>query len=194
MTGHTSFVPLSGPQIIPFLPGYIPPDVDMPAIKAQVAADGVSAPPALRPGLLHVVADARNDGINLKIVVLDHNPPIDTPLRDIATVVGADYKDTTVLVLSPSYVGTYSTQFPRVTLEAGEDISKTGNPVVSAQNFLNELNAPEFPWTALTIVLLVVVLAAAVGTRILQVRGRRAALAADGDGTATVAADPPADL
>ncbi|MDI3315032.1 MAG: hypothetical protein QJR12_12425 [Mycobacterium sp.] len=191
MTGQGAFVPPSGPQIIPFLPAYIPPDVDMPAIKAQVAADGVSAPPADLPGLLHVVAEARKDGINLKIVVLDHNPPIDTPLRDIATVVGADYKDTTVLVLSPSYVGTYSTQFPRVTLEAGEDISKTGNPVVSAQNFLNELNTPEFPWTALTIVLLLVVFAAAVGTRILQVRGGRAALAADG--SATPAADRPSD-
>lgn len=183
MTGQASFVPLSGPQTIPFLPAYIPQDVDIIAIKAQVAADGASAPPAVLPGLLQVVNEARDDGINLKIVVIDHNPPTDTPLRDIATVVGADYKDATVLVLSPSYVGTYSTQFPRVTLEAGEDTSKTGNPVVSAQDFLNELNTPEFPWSALTIVLLVVVLAAAVGTRIMQVRSRRSAMSADGTGT-----------
>ncbi|GFG76061.1 Rv1476 family membrane protein [Mycobacterium botniense] len=180
MTEHASFVPVPGPQTIPFLPAYIPQDIDMTAIKAQVAAEGVSAPPAVVPELLQVVNEARDDGINLKIVVIDHNPPIDTPLRDIATVVGADYKDATVLVLSPSYVGTYSTQFPRVTLEAGEDISKTGNPVLSAHNFLNELNAPEFPWSALTIVLLVVVLAAAVGTRIMQVRSARSPLAADG--------------
>ena len=104
------------------------------------------------PGLLDVVNQAHADGINLKIVLLDHNPPNDTPLRDISTVVGADYPDATVLTLSPSYVGSYSTHFPRVTLEAGEDIAKTGNPVVSAQHFLNELNAPEFPWTGLTIV------------------------------------------
>ncbi|HYB34335.1 MAG TPA: DUF6676 family protein [Mycobacterium sp.] len=183
MTGQASFVPPPGPQTIPFLPAYIPQDVDMTAVKAQVAADGVSAPPAVMPGLLQVVNEGRDDGINLKIVVLDHNPPIDTPLRDIATVVGADYPDATVLVLSPSYVGTYSTQFPRVTLETGEDISKTGNPVVSAQNFLNELNTPKFPWSALTIVLLVVVLAAAVGTRIMHVRSRRLATSADGTGT-----------
>jgi hypothetical protein len=183
MTGQASFVPLSGPQTIPFLPAYIPQDVDMTAIKAQVAADGVSAPPAVLSGLLQVVNKARDDGINFKIVVIDHNPPIDTPLRDIATVVGADYKDATVLVLSPSHVGSYSTQFPRVTLESGEDISKTGNPVVSAQNFLNELNTPEFPWSALTIVLLVVVLAAAVGTRIMQVRSKRSAMSVDGTGT-----------
>ncbi len=159
----------------PALPVYIPQDVDMTAVKAQVAATGVSAPAAETPGLLHIVDEAHAHGINLKIVLLDHNPPNDTPLRDISTVVGADYHDATVLTLSPSYVGSYSTQFPRVTLEAGEDIAKTGNPVVSAQHFLKELNSPEFPWTGLTIFLLLAVLAAAVGTRFLQVRSKRSA-------------------
>lgn len=167
MTGHE------------FLPLYIPQDVDMTAIKAQVAATGVSAPPSVLPGLLVVVDQAHAEGINLKIVLLDHNPPNDTPLRDISTVVGADYHDATVLTLSPNYVGSYSTQFPRVTLEAGEDIAKTGNPLVSAQHFLHELNSPEFPWTGLTILLLIGVLAAAVGTRFLQLRGKRAATPAD---------------
>lgn len=166
MTGHV------------VLPLYIPQDVDMTAIKAKVAVDGVSSPPDALPGLLEVVNQAHADGINLKIVLLDHNPPNDTPLRDISTVVGADYHDATVLTLSPSYVGSYSTQFPRVTLEAGEDIAKTGNPVVSAQHFLHELQSPEFPWTGLTIFLLIGVLAAAVGTRFLQVRGKRAATSA----------------
>ena len=100
----------------------------------------------------------------------------------VESVVGADYPDATVLTLSPSYVGTYSTHFPRVTLEAGEDIAKTGNPVVSAQHFLSELNSPEFPWTGLTIVLLIGVLAAAVGTRLLQLRSRRAATSAQAAG------------
>jgi len=162
----------------PVLPLYIPQDVDMTAIKAQIAAVGVSAPPSAMPGLLDVVNQAHADGINLKIVLLDHNPPNDTPLRDISTVVGADYHDATVLTLSPSFVGSYSTQFPRVTLEAGEDIAKTGNPVVSAQHFLHELNGPEFPWTGLTIFLLVGVLAAAVGARFLQVRAKRSATSA----------------
>ncbi|HUH71115.1 MAG TPA: DUF6676 family protein [Mycobacterium sp.] len=161
------------------LPLYIPQDVDMTVVKAQVAAVSVSAPPAALPGLLDVVNQAHREGINLKIVLLDHNPPSDTPLRDISTVVGADYHDVTVLTLSPNFVGSYSTHFPRVTLEAGEDIAKTGNPVVSAQHFLNELNAPEFPWTGLTIFLLIGVLAAAVGTRFLQLRSRRSATSAD---------------
>jgi len=162
----------------PPLPTYIPQDVDMTAIKAQVAVDGVSAAPAAMPGLLDVVNQAHAEGIDLKIVLLDHNPPNDTPLRDVSTVVGADYPDATVLTLSPSYVGSYSTQFPRVTLEAGEDHSKTGNPVVSAQNFLHALNTPEFPWTGLTIFLLIGVLAAAVATRFLQLRDKRAATSA----------------
>ncbi|ORV88097.1 hypothetical protein AWC11_15450 [Mycobacterium interjectum] len=172
MTGHV------------VLPLYIPQDVDMTAIKAKVAVDGVSAPPDALPGLLEVVNQAHADGINLKIVLLDHNPPNDTPLRDISTVVGADYHDATVLTLSPSYVGSYSTQFPRVTLEAGEDIAKTGNPVVSAQHFLHELQSPEFPWTGLTIFLLIGVLAAAVATRFLQLRGKRAATPAGATHTA----------
>ena len=182
MTGQDSFV-VPPPQttffLHPVMPVYIPTDVDMNAIKAQVAAVGVSAPPAAMPGLLDVVNQAHAEGINLKIVLLDHNPPNDTPLRDISTVVGADYRDATVLTLSPNFVGSYSTHFPRVTLEAGEDIAKTGNPVVSAQHFLNELNAPEFPWTGLTIFLLIGVLAAAVGTRLLQLRSRRSATSAD---------------
>jgi hypothetical protein len=183
MTGQDSFVQLPLPQTIPALPVYIPQDVDMTAVKAQVAAVGVSAPPAVMPGLLEVVDQAHAEGINLKIVVLDHNPPNDTPLRDISTVVGADYPDATVLTLSPNFVGSYSTHFPRVTLEAGEDISKTGNPVVSAQHFLGELNSPEFPWTGLTIVLLIGVLAAAVGTRFMQLRSKRSATSTDKAGT-----------
>lgn len=102
-------------------------------------------------------------------------------------MVGADYHDATVLTLSPNYVGSYSTQFPRVTLEAGEDIAKTGNPVVSAQHFLHELNAPEFPWTGLTIFLLIAVFAAAVGTRLLQLRSGRPATSANAAETPTEA-------
>ncbi len=40
---------MTGPrhhQTIPFLPGYIPQDVDMTAVKAEVAALSVSAPAA----------------------------------------------------------------------------------------------------------------------------------------------------
>jgi hypothetical protein len=146
--------------VIPFLPAYIPPDVDMNKVKADVGDDGVSAPAADVAGLRQVVADARKEGIDLKIVVIETNPPIDTPLRDIATEVGQAYPGSTVLAISPSWAGTYSTSFDRVTLEAGQD-------------FLSQLTTPDFPWTAFTIVLVLAVAAAAALVRMLQIRAKR---------------------
>lgn len=162
----------SAPAFIP-VPAFIPPDVDIEAVKADVASDGVSAPAADEPGLLQVVEQAKQDGIDLKIVVINSDPYIDTPLRDIATEVGEANPGSTVLVLSPSFAGTYSTAYDRVTLEAGEDLAKTGNPVQSSQNFVSQLNTPDFAWTGLTIFLLFAVFLAAVVTRILQVKSRR---------------------
>jgi hypothetical protein len=155
------------------------PDQCLAIVQEQVTAENISAPPAVTPALLQVINQAHDDGIDLKIVVLDRNPPNDTPLRDIATVVGSQHPDATVLVLSPNYVGSYSTHFPRATLEIGEDNAKTGNPVVSAQSFLHQLDTPQFPWTAFTIVLLIGVLAAAIGTRFMQLRARRSATSQD---------------
>jgi hypothetical protein len=156
-----------------------PPEQCLAIVEQQVTADNISAPATVTPALLQVINQAHAESIDLKIVVLDHNPPIDTTLRDIATRVGQQHPDATVLVLSPNFVGTYSTHFPRATLEIGEDNAKTGNPVVSAQNFLHQLNTPQFPWTVFTIVLLIVVFAAAVGTRVMQLRARRSATSLD---------------
>jgi hypothetical protein len=165
------------------------PDQCLAIVQSQVTAENVSAPAAVAPALLQVVDRAHKDGIDLKIVVLDHNPPNDTPLRDIATVVGSQHTDATVLVLSPNYVGSYSTHFPRSTLEIGEDNAKTGNPVVSAQNFLHQLNTPQFPWTAFTIVLLIGVFVAAVGARMMQLRAKRSATLQDAAAAAMKDAD-----
>jgi hypothetical protein len=171
---------VTGPHVIPFLPSYIPPDVDMNQVKADVAEDGVSVPPADAadvPALREVVEQARKDGIELKIVVIEHNPPIDTPLRDIATEVGKAHPDATVLAISPAFAGTYSTHFDRVTLEAGQDVAKTGDPVQSSKNFVSELTTQHFPWTPFSIVLVLAVIAAVVVTRVLQVRGKCASAA-----------------
>ena len=155
------------------------PDQCLVTVQEQVTAENISAPAAVTPALLQVINQAHDDGIDLKVVVLDRNPPNDTPLRDIATVVGSQHPDATVLVLSPNYVGSYSTHFPRATLEIGEDNAKTGNPVLSAQSFLHQLDTPQFPWTAFTIVLLIGVLAAVIGTRFMQLRARRSATSQD---------------
>jgi hypothetical protein len=167
----------AGPHTIPFLPTYIPPDVDLNAVKADVGDHGVSAPAADVPALRQVVAEAKQKGIDLKIVVIEKDPPIDTPLRDIASEVGHAYPGSTVLAISSRWAGTYSPTFDRVTLEAGQDLAKTGNSVQSSKNFLSELTTPHFPWTAFTIVLTIAVIAAVVATRTLQLWGRRAAAA-----------------
>jgi len=150
-------------------------------VLVDVRDDGVSAPEdADIAGLRQVVADANQKGIDLKVVVMSQSPPIDTPLRDIATEVGKANPGSTVLVISPGWAGTYSTSYDRVTLEAGQDVAKTaGNPVQATENFVSQLQTPDFPWTALTIVLVIAVALATVLTRVLQVRGRRAEHAND---------------
>ncbi|MHA3022120.1 Rv1476 family membrane protein [Mycobacterium sp. BMJ-28] len=173
---------------IEFAPAYIPPDVCstvglglttpvdqcMAQVLADVREDGVSAPASADPAALaQVVADAKGKGIDLKLVVLPTSPPIDTPLRDIADQVGTSYPGSTVLAISPGFAGTYSPVYDRVTLEAGQDLAKTGNAVQSSKNFVTQLSTPDFPWTPFTIALVLGVAVAAVGARLLQVRARR---------------------
>jgi len=172
-----------------------PPDQCMKQVLVDVAHDGVSAPQdADIAGLRQVVADAKQKGIDLKVVVVPQNPPIDTPLRDVATEVGRAYPGSTVLVISPIWAGSYSTTYDRVTLEAGQDVAKTaGNPTQAAKNFVSQLQTPLFPWTTLTIVLLVVVAIATVLTRVLQVRRRRSAEPVKPPNPSEPPADPAAD-
>lgn len=167
---------LPAPTFIPLevctavgLPMDSPLDNCMAAVLADVAKNGVAAPEADVAGLQKVVAGAQDRGLDLKVVVMEKSPIIDTPLRDIATRVGQDHPDSTVLVLSPQFAGTYSTHYDRVLLEAGQDVAKTAsNPVQGAQNFVDQLHTPIFPWTAFTIGLVLAVGAAAVLTRVLQ--------------------------
>jgi hypothetical protein len=179
-----------GPNVIPFLPTYIPQDVCGPVGKdpantpvdtcmnlviADVKADGVSASATPdNAGLADVVAEAKAKGVDLKIVVVDRNPPIDTPLRDVATEVGEAYPGSTVLVLSPTEAGTFSTTYSRVTLEAGQDVAKGRGSVQGSKNFVSELTTPHFPWTTFTIVVVLAVVAAVVATRALQLKSKRA--------------------
>ncbi|SEH81239.1 hypothetical protein SAMN04489835_4441 [Mycolicibacterium rutilum] len=179
-----------GPHVIPFLPAYIPPDVCGPVgqdpattpvdtcmslVIDDVRDDGVSAAPTPEnEGLPEVIAEAQQKGVDLKIVVVDRNPPIDTPLRDIATEVGEAFPGSTVLVLSPTESGTFSTTYDRMTLEAGQDVAEGRGPVQGSKNFLSELTASHFPWTTFTILVVLGVVAAVIGTRLLQVRSKRA--------------------
>jgi hypothetical protein len=174
--------------VIPFPPTYIPPqvcatvgkdastppDACMDLVLADVRDDGVSASATQdKAGLSAVVADAKQKGIDLKIVVLDQSPPIDTPLRDIATEVGEAYPGSTVLVLSPTESGTFSTTYDRMTLEAGQDVAEGRGSVQGAKNFVSELTNQHFPWTTFTIVVVLAVIAAVAATRMLQNRAKR---------------------
>jgi hypothetical protein len=155
-------------------PATTPVDTCMNLVIADIKDDGVSAAPTPEnAGLADVVADAKQKGIDLKIVVVDRNPPIDTPLRDVATEVGEAYPGSTVLVLSPSESGTFSTTYDRVTLEAGQDVAEGRGAVQGSKNFVSELTTQHFPWTTFTIVLVIAVAVAVVATRILQVKAKR---------------------
>jgi hypothetical protein len=143
-------------------------------VIADIKDNGVSAADVPEnAGLADVVAEARQKGIDLKIVVVDRNPPIDTPLRDIATEVGEAYPGSTVLVLSPTESGTFSTTFDRMTLEAGQDVAEGRGPVQGSKNFVSELTTQHFPWTTFTIVVVLAVIAAVAATRMLQNRAKR---------------------
>ncbi len=166
---------LPAPTFIPLevctavgLPMSTPLDSCISAVLADVARDGVAAPKDDVAGLQKVVAGARDRGIDLKVVVMEKSPVLDSPLRDVANRVEQANPGSTVLVISPGWAGSYSTSYDRVLLEAGQDVVKTADtPVQGAQNFVDQLSTPIFPWTAFTIVLVAAVAAAAV-TRFLQ--------------------------
>jgi hypothetical protein len=174
------FVPLEIPaelcSTIGAPPGTLPGEC-LNKVIVDVGDDSVSAPKGEDAApLREVVAEAKQKGIDLKIVVLPVSPPIEAPLRDVASEVGHAYPGSTVLVLSPGRAGTYSRNFDRVTLESGEDVAKEpGGYVHGARSFVNELAKPEFPWTVLTILIVLGVAIGVVLTRTLQVRARRAA-------------------
>ena len=132
--------------------------------KVQRRRRRVGAPAAVVPALKQVVSDARQDGIDLKIVVIGKNPPVDTPLHDIATEVGRAYPGSTALVLSPSYAGTYSPTFDRITLEVGPGCGQDRRPRAVVEEFVNQLSRPT---AAMTVVLVLAGMAATVATRIL---------------------------
>lgn len=144
-------------------PAEVPTFVDLSSTLADVADDGVAAPGKDIAGLEGVVARASEHGIDLSIVVVDEPAPLDSQLRDLATSVGAT-DGGTVLVLGPGQVGTFSDSIDRVTLEAGQDQAYTGDPVASANNFLDVVLEPGTPWTALTVALVLVVAAVLSGT------------------------------
>ncbi|CCQ16543.1 putative membrane protein [Rhodococcus sp. AW25M09] len=156
----------------------IPAGVDVDSIVATVRESGVSAPADEEAGLSDAVARADDHGIDLSIVIVPNEPRHDSQLRDLATAVGAR-DGGTVLVLSPGQVGTFSDSISRVTLEAGQDRTYTGNHVVAADNFVDTLVEDQTPWGLLTGGLVVAVAAVATLTAAVKARRYRSAATTD---------------
>ncbi|MGW0022182.1 Rv1476 family membrane protein [Rhodococcus sp. NPDC003382] len=150
----------------------LPPSVTLEQVLADLADDGVSAPSDRVDDLVEQVERAQDHGIELRVIVVDRDPRIDSQLRDLATEVGSE-QGGTVLVLSPGWVGAYSDSLDRVTLEAAQDRTYTGDPVVSTRNFVDSITEPGPDWTAWTVVLIVLVAAAAGATAAAKAVRRR---------------------
>jgi hypothetical protein len=152
----------------------LPPGVTLGQVLADLADDQVAAPAGRVDDLVEQVHRAQDHGIDLRVVVVDRDPRMDSQLRDLATEIGAQ-EGGTVLVLSPGWVGAYSDSLDRVTLEAAQDRTYTGDPVVSTRNFVDSITEPGPPWTAWTILLILVVAAAAGATALAKAVRRREA-------------------
>ncbi|WP_245567873.1 Rv1476 family membrane protein [Nocardia jiangxiensis] len=155
----------------------IPPEVDVHTILAQLAADHVSVPEGDDPSDLEsVVADTRDQGIPLSVVVVPGNPSPDSSLRDLATVVGKS-EHGTVLVLSDDWAGTYSDTYSRYRLEKAEDIAKNrhgGHSVEATRAFVQSLETNGLiSWPVFTYVLLLGVLVVTGGLYLVKRRRSR---------------------
>ncbi|MGG7099758.1 DUF6676 family protein [Rhodococcus sp. 24CO] len=169
---HLVFTPLhaSGPlHAAPPLHAAVPSDVDVDDVVADVAQNGVSAPAADVPALVDVVADARERGVDLSVIVLDTNPSRDTDLRDLATTVG-ESEGGTILVMSPDWMGSSSDSISRVQLETAQDRSFGDSSAVIADRFSHEIVQPGPPWALYTVLLVAIVAAAAAITFVVKWR------------------------
>ncbi|WP_278313057.1 Rv1476 family membrane protein [Lolliginicoccus levis] len=131
----------------------VPPGLDLGAVLEGLSDDNVWAPEADVDALQEIVAEAAGEGIDLKIVAVPYHPVYGSGLRDLANDIGAADSGT-VLALSPFAVGTYSDDVDRFTLEGAQHEVDPGDPVVAASTFLEGLTDEGFPWTTVTLVVL----------------------------------------
>ncbi|EFV90426.1 hypothetical protein ES5_16179 [Dietzia cinnamea P4] len=141
----------------------VPQWLDFPAVVADLADDGVSAPEPFVEGLRTVVEEAADRGLDLKVVYTEAPAAVYTDARDVATFLNEEYEGT-ILVRTPAFIGSSSDTIPRHRLEAGQDDAwEEFDPVASAAVFAHKVTAPTPPWgavTAVTLVLAVVALVA----------------------------------
>ena len=153
----------------------VPTWLDYRAVSEDLSDDGVAAPADLVAGLRGVVQDAAAHGIDLKIVYTDDPNGPYTQARDLATTLGLEHPGT-ILVRTPSYVGSTSDSISRYRLEAGQDDAyKEKDPVLAATVFEHSLQKPAPPWGAYAgVLLLVIVLAVVAFVMLIRRRARGA--------------------
>ncbi|ADG78688.1 TPM domain-containing protein OS=Tsukamurella paurometabola (strain ATCC 8368 / DSM / CCUG 35730/ CIP 100753 / JCM 10117 / KCTC 9821 / NBRC 16120 / NCIMB 702349 / NCTC 13040) OX=521096 GN=Tpau_2076 PE=4 SV=1 [Tsukamurella paurometabola] len=147
----------------------VPTDVDMTALKADLADGGVAilnpAYQGMESQVAAVVKDAEAKGIeNFKVIVLAHDYRPDTSLRDLGTELAKQEGGTmSVLVMSPTQVAGFSTgQLSRYQIEKAQDGHKpTGltlnNPPAAARDFVDIADNATFPWAGFTVALVLFV-------------------------------------
>ncbi|MBD8505229.1 hypothetical protein HT102_01825 [Hoyosella sp. G463] len=131
----------------------VPPGLDLAEVLDGLSDDNVWAPEADVEALQGIVAEAAESGIDLKIVAIPYHPVYGSGLRDLANDIGAADSGT-VLALSPWAVGTYSDDVDRFTLERAQHEVVPGDPVAASSTFLDGITEQGFPWTTVTLVLL----------------------------------------
>ncbi|PRQ12093.1 hypothetical protein C1Y63_03230 [Corynebacterium sp. 13CS0277] len=122
------------------------------------------------PGLEQALSDVTQNAVaqgfgSLKIVVLDRTPAQPADLRDIATEVQQHTGVDTVIVRSPGTGAVVSETYARKAIEQAEK-TMYGDPdyVVSAQTFVDSVQADTTPWQEINLGLGLIVLAAVVTT------------------------------
>lgn len=156
-------------------------------VISEVEDGGVSVPEEfadVRDGLQTVVTDAEQHGLDLSVVVVPHDQwgkklgsfvAYPERLRDLSTAVGKS-EGGTVLTLSPGQVGTYSDTLSRFTLESAEHaVQHPRSPelTATARQFVDEVGQDPFPWTAVSAVLLALVVLVVAGGTVWNVRRAR---------------------
>lgn len=165
-------VPSAPTSVTQISPPNGPVGLDMAAIKADVAADHVSAPADQVPALQEVVAHAKAEGYDVSFVVLPTAQPRFEMYRDVATDVQSSTGGT-VIVLGPNSVGSSSPVFSRVQQEQATDNLNLTNPPQAARQMFDQMTEPGVNWTLVGVVLIVVVAVGAVLGRLRTVRRRR---------------------
>lgn len=136
--------------------------VDYPAMVADLADDGVSAPEPFVEGLRTVVSEAEDRGLDLKVVYTEAPAAVYTDARDLATMLNRELEGT-ILVRTPAFVGSSSDSIPRHQLEAGQDDAwEEYEPVASAAVFAHKVTAPAQPWGTYSAIILVLAVVAVV--------------------------------